>query len=140
LRAFVEIEADAIVGKTLSEFLEYWRYKTSQPDAKETALAEQAKQVVERLLGRSVSPRDSGQEFLKQNFGLSTLQKITTAGPLVPILEARLAEALRCFGADSPLAVIFHCGSILEGLLLGLASAHPQEMKSPTAKHQTQVL
>ena len=127
LRAFIELEADPFVGKTLSDLLEYWRYKTPQPDINERALAERAKQIVERLIGKSVSPRDSGQEFLKQDFGPIAFQKIPTAGPLVPILESRLSEAIRCLKADSPLAVIFHCGGILEGLLLGLANANPQQ-------------
>lgn len=127
LRTFIGLEADPLVGKTLSDLLEYWRYKTPQPNTKETALAERAKQVVERLVGKSVSPRDSGQEFLKQDFGPIAFQKIPTAGPLVTILESRLSEAIRCLKADSPLAVIFHCGGILEGLLLGLASANPQQ-------------
>ena len=127
LRAFIELETDPLVGKTLSDLLEYWRYKTSQPNTKETALAERAKQVVERLVGKSVAPRDSGQEFLKQDFGPIAFQKIQNAGPLVPILESRLSEAIRCLKADSPLAVIFHCGGILEGLLIGLASANPQQ-------------
>lgn len=127
LRSFIELEANALVGKTLSELLEYWRYKTPQPSAKESALAERAKQVVERLLGKSVPPRDSGREFLTQDFGPLSFQNIPTTGPLAPILEGRLAEAIRCLKADSPLAVIFHCGSILEGLLLGVASANPQQ-------------
>lgn len=127
LRAFIGLEADPLVGKTLSDLLEYWRYKTPQPNTKETALAERAKQVVERLVGKSVSPRDSGQDFLKQDFGPIAFQKIPNAGPLVTILESRLSEAIRCLKADSPLAVIFHCGGILEGLLLGLASANPQQ-------------
>lgn len=127
LRAFIELEADALVGKTLSDLLEYWRYKTHQPAAKEAALAQRANQVVERLLGKSVQPRDSGREFLKQNFGPLSVRKIPTTGPLTPILESRLGEAVRCLTADSPLAVIFHCGSILEGLLLGVASTNPQQ-------------
>lgn len=127
LRAFIELESDAVVGKVISDLIEYWRYKTPQPGAKEAALAARAKQVVERLLGRTVGVRDSGEEFLKQNFGQISLQKIPTTGPLAPILESRLAEAVRCLKADSPLAVIFLCGSILEGLLLGVASANAQQ-------------
>lgn len=126
-RAFVELEEDTLVGTVLSDLLEYWRYKTPQPTAKETALAERARKVIERLLGKATLPRDSGQEFLKQDFGPIALRNIPTAGPLVPVLEARLAEAIRCLQADSPLAVIFHCGSILEGLLLAVACANPQQ-------------
>lgn len=127
LRAFIEIDPDPVVGKALSDLLEFWRYKTPQPSAKEAALAERGKQAVERLLGKSTQRRDSGQEFLRQDFGPVAFQRVPTAGPLAPILEARLSEAIRCLKADSPLAVIFHCGGILEGLLLGLASANPQQ-------------
>lgn len=141
LRAFIELEADVLVGKVLSDLLEYWHYKTPQPGVKETALVQRAKQIVGRLLGHSVPPQDSGQAFLKQDFGPISLQKIPSAGPLVPILEYRLAEAIRCLKADAPLAVIFHCGSILEGLLLALACANPQQFNqapnSPKAKAGT---
>ncbi len=127
LRAFIELEADPLVGKALSDLLEYWRYKTPQPNPKETALAGRAKQVVERLVGKSVLPRESGQEFLKQDFGPIAFQKIPASGPLAPILESRLSEAIRCLRADSPLAVRFHCGGIVEWVLLGVASANPQQ-------------
>jgi len=127
LRAFIELEPDALVGKTLSELLEYWRYKTPQPNMKEAEFHERAKQVVGRLLGKEARPVDSGLDFLKKDFGPVALQKIPSAGPLAPILEARLAEAMLCLRAGAPLAVIFHCGSILEGLLLGVASANPQQ-------------
>ena len=127
LRALIELEEDSIVGKALSELLEYWRYKTPQPTAKEASLLERANQVVERLIGRRVQPKDSGNEFLKKDFGAVSLRKIPSVGPLGSILEYRLAEAMRCLHAEAPLAVIFHCGSILEGLLLGVASANPQQ-------------
>ncbi|MDP2156426.1 MAG: hypothetical protein Q8K68_01795 [Nitrospirota bacterium] len=134
LRAFIELEADALVGKAIADLLDYWRYKTPQPNAKEAALAERARLAIERLLGKSVQPMDSGQEFLRQDFGPLSIQKILTTGQLAPILESRLAEAIRCLKADSPLAVIFHCGSILEGLLLGVASANPKQFnQSPNS-------
>lgn len=127
LRAFVELEADALVGKVLSELLEYWHYKTPHPSTRETTLLKRARQIAERLLGYPAPLQDSSKAFLKQDFGPISLQKISSAGPLVPILESRLDEAIRCLNADSPLAVIFHCGSILEGLLLALACANPQQ-------------
>lgn len=127
LRALIELEEDSVVGKALSDLLEYWRYKTPQPTAKESSLLGRGTQVVERLLGRRVQPTDSGSEFLKRDFGTVSLRKIPSVGSLLPILEYRLAEAIRCMNADAPLAVIFHCGSILEGLLLGVASANPQQ-------------
>lgn len=127
LRAFIGLETDALVGKVLSDLMEYWRSKTPHPGADDEQLASQATRVIERLLGKSVQPKESGQEFLKKDFGPLTLQKIPSAAPLVSILEMRLGEASRCLQANAPLAVIFHCGSVLEGLLLGVASAHPRE-------------
>lgn len=127
LRALIELEEDSVVGKALSDLLEYWRYKTPQATAKESSLLGRGTQVVERLLGQRVQPTDSGSEFLKRDFGTVSLRKIPSVGSLLPILEYRLAEAIRCMNADAPLAVIFHCGSILEGLLLGVASANPQQ-------------
>lgn len=127
LRAFIELEADATVGRVLAELLEYWRYKNSQPSDKEQRLAERVTQIIERLLGTLVKPADSGREFLAKDFGPVSLQMISSVGPLLPILEARLAEAMRCLNANAPLAVIFHSGSILEGLLLGVAIAHPRQ-------------
>src|SRR5882672_2955769 len=111
LRAFVELESDPVIGKTITDLLEYWRYKTQQPTAKETALADRAHQVVQKLLGKPAQQKDSAEEFLKQSYGALSLQKVPTTGPLAPILESRFAEAVRCLKADSPLAVVFHCGS-----------------------------
>jgi len=127
LRAFIELEEDALVGNALTELLDYWRYKTPNPNRDEAHRLARAEEVVERLLGGSKRGKDSRQEFLEKDFGSPSLQRIHSAGPLAPILEARLAEAARCLRAESPLAVIFHCGSILEGLLLGVASANPKE-------------
>jgi len=127
LRAFIEVEPDAVVGKAISDLLEYWRYRTIQPSENESALADRATQIAERLMGKPVHPKNSEQEFLKLDFGQLSIQKISTTGLLAPILESRLSEAINCLKADAPLAVIFHCGSILEGLLLGLAIAKPQE-------------
>lgn len=127
LRAFIEVEEDPLVGKVLSELLEYWRYKTPRPDASAAALAGRVTDVIQRLLGRGAPIDGSGKEFLEQDFGPLSLETIPSAGPLASTLQARYAEALRCHKADAPLAVIFHCGGILEGLLLGLANAYPKQ-------------
>lgn len=45
---------------------------------------------------------------------------------LIPILENRFTEAQRCL-SHSPMATIMLCGSLLEGLLLGLANKRPAD-------------
>ena len=124
-RAFIDLEQDALVGKILAELLEYWRYTHSQPTAEEGKQLAMAQQVVERLTGKQ-PPRDSGQEFVKRDLGKVSFERIPSVSSLHSILEARMAEAFRCFDADASLAVIFLSGSILEGLLLGVASANAQ--------------
>src|SRR5690606_446060 len=50
---------------------------------------------------------------------------------LIPILENRFTEAQRCL-SHSPMATIMLCGSLLEGLLLGLANKKPADFnRSP---------
>jgi len=134
LRAFIELENDQLVGKALADLLDCWRYKTSEPNAKEKLLLGRADELVEKLLGRVVQPKDSKKEFLGKDFGSLSIKKIPSVGPLESILEARLAEAIKCLQSDAPLAVVFHCGSILEGLLLSVAIANPKEFnQAPNA-------
>lgn len=127
LRAFWEQESDQLVGKVVAELLEYWNYKNPQPSDADKMLAGNCKRIVERLLGKQVGSGDSEQRFLEKDLGTVSLRNTATNAALVPILESRFAEATRCLQADAPLAVIFHCGSVLEGLLLGTACSRARE-------------
>lgn len=130
LRAFWEIEPDDAVGKVLFELLEYWKYKKPQPDALLASRFQGCCKIAERLLGKQVSPSNSEKQFLDEDFTHASLQKVPIDASLLPILRSRFEEATRCMSSDAPLAVIFHCGSILEGLLLGMASANPQHFNT----------
>lgn len=123
LRTFMELESDGVVGKALLALLEYRRYRNGNQETQTTFVAK-ANEAVARLLGKPIQQVDSVGTFLQQDFGQVALEKIPTVGSLAQIIESRMNEAARCVNADAPLAVIFHCGSILEGLLLGVASAN----------------
>lgn len=127
LRAFWEIESDPIVGKVLGELIEIWAYKKPQPTPAETANADRGRAIVARLLGRPAKPQDSESEFLERDLSGVSFAGVKIDPNLLPILEARFAEAKSCLQAKAPLATIFHCGSILEGMLLGAACANPQQ-------------
>lgn len=127
LRAFWEIESDALVGKVLSEMLEYWHYRNPTADEQLQTDAKRCRQIVERLIGRRVDPEHSEKAFLDQNLKGVTLSGVPVDGPMIQLLAARHAEAERCLHHGSPLAAIFMAGSILEGLLLGVACANPKE-------------
>jgi hypothetical protein len=127
LRAFWEQESDQLVGKVLAELFEHWNYKNPQPTDTERVLAGNCRRIVERVLGKQLGPGDSEQRFLEKDLGTVSLGTAIAHAGLVPILERRFAEATRCLQADAPIAAIFLCGSVLEGLLLGTACARPRE-------------
>ena len=127
LRAFWELEPDVVVGRVLLELLEYWNYKHKQPTAEEMKLAAECRRVIDRLLGKEQAKEDTEQQFLGKDYGQISFRNIDVDSSVIPILEARYKEAVKCLKNGAPLAAIFLCGSILEGSLLGLASAKPQE-------------
>lgn len=61
--------------------------------------------------------------------GTLSLPENLIAPEFIPVLESRYQDAQRCL-AVSPLATIMLCGSIFEGLLLGLAEKRPAEFNS----------
>ncbi len=128
LRAFWERESDPIVGKVLSELLDLWEYQHPQPSADEKAKLLRGRQIVARLLGTSCAPSETTEDqFLHRHYKDVSISAVPIEQALIPILEARYEEATRCLQGKAPLAAIFLCGSILEGLLLGTALTNPQK-------------
>ena len=127
LRAFWELESDPLVGKVLAELIEYWAYKNPEPNPADHTRVERCRSIVAKLLGRQVTQKDSEDQFLHRDLSGVSLSIVKIDQSVLPILEARFAEAQRCIQANAPLATIFLCGSILEGLLLGVACANPQQ-------------
>jgi hypothetical protein len=127
LRAFWEIESDAIVGKVLTELIQLWEYKTPSPDGKKSHLASRCREIAARLVGKPQTREDSETQFLRRDLSTVSLKNIKIEATLIPILESRFMEAGRCLSGNAPLATIFLCGSVLEGLLLGTALVNPRE-------------
>lgn len=127
LRAFWEVEGDPLVGKVLAELIEYWAYKNPEPISADQTRLDRCRSIVAKLLGRRVTQRESEENFLTRDLNSVSLRDVQIDPTLVPILDARFTEAQRCLEAGAPLATIFLCGSILEGLLLGTACTNPQQ-------------
>lgn len=123
LRAFWEVESDELVGDALIGLLEHWLYLN--PD-KNKSRYEACVQIAMRLRGNDTAKETTPEDFLAHDFGKLELEKLPIDSSLVPILAARLAEANRCLANQAPLAVIFLCGSVLEGAMLGAASNQPE--------------
>ncbi len=133
LREFWELESDPLVGKALSEMLDYWKVSISSTDAKAAEpRCNQSRSVVLRLLGKQPETTPE-QEFLKKYFSSLSVKKLPLDTEMALILEARLAEATQCLNSNASLATIFMCGSILEGILLGLATHNPADFNRAAA-------
>jgi len=127
LRAFWEIESDTLVSKVLSGLIEILQYNASRKgQTADTAQYRQAINIVARLSGKPPDPVITEQEFLHRQYQNISVKNLSIDPLLVPVLESRLSEAQYCI-ESAPLATIFLCGSILEGILLGVASQNPKK-------------
>lgn len=128
LRAFWEVEPDSVVGIVLTELLEVWKYENLKSgNTTNDARYKEARKIVGRLLGKQSKEEDSEKRFLDKDFGEISVNTLSIDSSLLPILENRLKEARLCLQAGASLSVIFLCGSILEGILLGVALQNPRQ-------------
>ena len=128
LRAFWEIEQDDVVAILLSELLELWQYNAEKGTTKkQPELYENAKCIVDKLKVRQPNYEQSEREFLIKNFDNINIEKLDLEEEILTLLESRLNEVKMCINASAPLATIFMCGSILEGMLLGMAMKNPMK-------------
>lgn len=135
LRAFWEIEKDDLVGKVLSELLEVWKYENN--DDTNNSRYIKCKKIVERLIGNEIEEPVNDNDFLRKDFGNISINNLKVEPMLLPILEARLKEAFLCFKSGSSLATIFLCGSILEGMLLGVAQKNIEKFNRSSSSPKT---
>ncbi len=141
LRAFWELEPDKLVGTVLSELLDLYEVNCKL-DGKEIeqGLLEKARSIVGRLTGQQPVVPDSAKnesEFLNREFTISNIQNLPIEAQVVPIVEERLDEARRALEAGAHLSVIFLCGSVLEGVLLGAAQHDPKHFNKAKATPKT---
>lgn len=142
LRAFWEQESDAVVACVLSEMLDSYvagcEIRGSEPNQ---TLLQKCRAIVARLSGDQASAPDTetDDEFLNREFTIPNLHKLPVEATVVDIIAHRLEETHKALEAGCPLAVIFLCGSILEGVLLGAAQQNPEKFnRAPGSPKTTQ--
>lgn len=64
-------------------------------------------------------------EFLKQTFDID-IDALNLDTSVTAIIKSRLLETEKCINNEAPLSAVFMIGSIMEGMLLGIATAYPQ--------------
>lgn len=76
---------------------------------------------------------ETEDDFLKREFSNVSVAKIGLEWSVSNVLEQRIKEIERCFGAAAYLSVILMAGSTLEGILLGLAIKYPKQFNMAPA-------
>ena len=140
MRAFWRTEPDDLVGRVLLDLLEIYKANCELSCQQgDTSLLVQCHAIINGLLRES--PRMNSLTipgFLNKELDVPSLNKLPVALPVVEIIQSRLEEAQSCLAVGAHLAVIFHCGSVLEAVLLGAAENQPQTFnrsKSSPKRH-----
>lgn len=131
LRAFWEIESDKLVGKVLNELLDYWEYENDSK-AVNSDKYKKCRSAASRLTGAPPRHAESAEEFLERKIDLPDLKKLNLDHQITAILVNRLQEIEKGLNTKASLSVIFMCGSVLEGALLGVAIQKPKEFNQST--------
>jgi hypothetical protein len=140
LRAFWEQEPDAVVARVLSEMLaSYVAWCELNGRKPDQIILEKCQGIVARLSGNQAPAPgvETVDEFLSREFVIPNLHKLPVDAQVAEIIAARLEEARKALAAGAPLAVIFLCGSVLEGVLLGTAQRHPEKFNRASSSPKT---
>lgn len=132
LRVFLRAAPPTAVGAVLGALLE--RRMLKRPDGLKEQEAERYRAIVERLTGadgrasakgRSVDPES---ELLRRVFRAELLSRLPLDAALIKALIGRMEEAHACIEGNAFLATVILCGSVLEGLCLGIGSRSPERV------------
>lgn len=124
LRQLWQRENNGVAVKLSTELLEYAEMIRQMNDQEQTEgerkLEESCISELSALSGES-GISESDLAFLKKDFGKLDITHIPVPLTFQDVTTQRVDEIERCLKAGSPLAVIFLCGSTLEGLLFAVA-------------------
>lgn len=135
MRAFWEREPDRLVATVLSEMLDSYEAdcELNKRDC-DTAILSKCRKIVSRISGKSLADSATDEAgFLEKEFTIPNINRLPIEAQVASIIEARLKEARKALKADANLSVIFLCGSVLEGVLLGVARSGPEKFNRSTA-------
>jgi len=134
MRGFWQTADDALVGQSIIKLIEYIETqlllsnlnKEDFPDD----LLNRGKAIANGLLGtekdNNANESIKEDQFLNKEFKDISIDKLGFEDGVTRVLNQRIDEIRKCLNAKSSLAVIFLCGSTLEGILLGMASKDPK--------------
>jgi len=135
MRAFWEQESDAVVARVLSEMLDSYAADCDLNGREvDSGVLAKCREIVARLSGKpQPSKGETDESFLDKEFTIPNIHKLPVEAQVATIIESRLTEARKVLSAGAHLSVIFLCGSVLEGVLLGVAQKNPEKFNRSSA-------
>lgn len=138
LRAFWEIENDSTVGRLTEEMLLYYETQSSinSTTTFNKNLFDECLPIAYKLQGKQPKGQpktNTIDDFLKSEVDEVLISSLKIDGTVTTVLEQRIVEVKQCIQCDASLSVIFLCGSILEGLLLGVATNNIRDFNQSSA-------
>ena len=115
------------LDKMISEFNQYLAFDKWKIIRENDIIDEEPKPVCEM----------QDTDFLKVTYDVD-IDKLNLAAGVSDIIKARLTEVESCISHDAPLSAVIMIGSIMEGILLGLASSHPKEFNQAASAPKDQ--
>ena len=140
MRAFWNEESDALVGRVLSELLDYVEVLCESGDRdRSPVLLDKGRKIVARISG--IAPDENlltTEEYPKKDFEIPNIQDLPVDNDVAEIIQDRLKEAQKCQEVGAYLSFIVLCGSILEAVLIGARQKDQEKFnrsaKAPKAK------
>lgn len=130
LRTFWQIEPDTTVGTVLEGLLKYAEV-TGEVDRKDRV---EALKIISRLTGKALTVEEPQEnDFLNREISKINLSLLNIDPQFENVIAQRLHEIEISLKNGASLAVIFLCGSTLEGLLLDIATKNPSQFNSAKA-------
>jgi hypothetical protein len=132
LKALWDVADDKKLGILLEELVQYYTTNSKlKPNdeifKKPSHLPAECLEIAHRLQGKKAKDNTSihsEDDFLKLELDEVAISSLKIDSTVSTILESRIKEIKQCMKANAPLAVVFLCGSVLEGLLLGVATGN----------------
>lgn len=153
LRALWHLESDKMVGILINELLAYrktyQKIKGAEYSKTDAILFNDCLRIANRLRGISnkitdVASVETEKDFLKKEYQNISLETLDIDDMILNVLNQKLIEIEKGIQIETSLSVIIMCGSVLEGLLLGVALKNMkkfnQSLASPKNKETGKVL
>lgn len=152
LLAFWQLEGNLTVGKVINELLDVWETQKlisgKAIDDNEKRLFEDSKKTARRLLGLKQDDENNiyttVETFLEKDINIDSFAKLKIDSSVAEILDKRVIEISKNIESKASLSAIIMCGSVLEGLLLGIATSRSKDFNqcicSPKSKVDGKVL